>query len=379
MPNWFERKRTIVSIVLLMVLAFLMSRFEGVMDVIGKLLAILSPFIIGTVIALLVNLPMRFLERHLKFFNRNHVLRRIRRPVCLLLSVLFVAAIVFLIMLVIIPEVVAAVENTVRVLPGAIKQAVDWINSLGLTLRSNLNLTVPTETDVQGQIEDIYNFLVGGIMGSTAIIQSAANWVMNTVIGFIFAIYLLASKERLMAQFRSLTTAYLKRPTADRVQKVFHLSVDIFSDFISGQCLQALSSALLTWGFLALCGIPYAVLISLLVFITAFIPIFGPYISGALGIILVYSQDAALIWWFLLIFFIVQQVSGSLIYPRIMASAIDLPSIWVLVSVTVGGGLMGLAGIKFFIPFTAVLCNLLGEDVARRHALKNQTPDMRHA
>lgn len=195
MPNWFERKRTIVSIVLLMVLAFLMSRFEGVMDVIGKLLAILSPFIIGTVIALLVNLPMRFLERHLKFFNRNHVLRRIRRPVCLLLSVLFVAAIVFLIMLVIIPEVVAAVENTVRVLPGAIKQAVDWINSLGLTLRSNLNLTVPTETDVQGQIEDIYNFLVGGIMGSTAIIQSAANWVMNTVIGFIFAIYLLASKE----------------------------------------------------------------------------------------------------------------------------------------------------------------------------------------
>jgi predicted PurR-regulated permease PerM len=121
------------------------------------------------------------------------------------------------------------------------------------------------------------------------------------------------------------------------------------------------------------------VLISLLVFITAFIPIFGPYISGALGIILVYSQDAALIWWFLLIFFIVQQVSGSLIYPRIMASAIDLPSIWVLVSVTVGGGLMGLAGILFFIPFTAVLYNLLGEDVARRHALKNQTPDMRHA
>lgn len=379
MPNWLERKRTIVTIILLMMLAFLMSRFEGVMDVIGKLLAILSPFIIGTVIALLVNLPMRFLEKYFAFFNKTPLLRRLKRPICLLLSVLFVAAVVVLIMLVIIPEVVSAVESTVLVLPGAIKQAVDWINSLGITLRANLDLGVPTETDVQGQIESIYNFLVGGIMGSTAIIQSAANWVMNTLIGFIFAIYLLASKERLMGQFRSLTTAYLKRSTADRVQRVFHLTVDTFSDFISGQCLQALSSALLTWGFLALFGIPYAVLIGLLVFITAFVPIFGPFISGALGIVLVYSQDATLIWWFLLIFFIVQQVSGSLIYPRIMASAIDLPSIWVLVSVTVGGGLMGLAGMLFFIPFTAVLYNLLGEDVALRNQRAVAASETRHA
>ena len=379
MPNWLERKRTIVTIILLMMLAFLMSRFEGVMDVIGKLLAILSPFIIGTVIALLVNLPMRFLEKYFTFFNKTPLLRRLMRPLCLLLSVLFVAAVVVLIMLVIIPEVVSAVESTVRVLPDAIKQAVDWINSLGITLRANLDLSVPTETDVQGQIESIYNFLVGGIMGSTAIIQSAANWVMNTLIGFIFAIYLLASKERLMGQFRSLTTAYLKRSTADRVQRVFHLTVDTFSDFISGQCLQALSSALLTWGFLALFGIPYAVLIGLLVFITAFVPIFGPFISGALGIVLVYSQDATLIWWFLLIFFIVQQVSGSLIYPRIMASAIDLPSIWVLVSVTVGGGLMGLAGMLFFIPFTAVLYNLLGEDVALRNQRAVAASETRHA
>ncbi len=379
MPNWLERKRTIVTIILLMMLAFLMSRFEGVMDVIGKLLAILSPFIIGTVIALLVNLPMRFLEKYFAFFNITPLLRRLKRPICLLLSVLFVAAVVVLIMLVIIPEVVSAVESTVLVLPGAIKQAVDWINSLGITLRANLDLGVPTETDVQGQIESIYNFLVGGIMGSTAIIQSAANWVMNTLIGFIFAIYLLASKERLMGQFRSLTTAYLKRSTADRVQRVFHLTVDTFSDFISGQCLQALSSALLTWGFLALFGIPYAVLIGLLVFITAFVPIFGPFISGALGIVLVYSQDATLIWWFLLIFFIVQQVSGSLIYPRIMASAIDLPSIWVLVSVTVGGGLMGLAGMLFFIPFTAVLYNLLGEDVAFRNQRAVAASETRHA
>ena len=379
MPNWLERKRTIVIIILLMMLAFLMSRFEGVMDVIGKLLAILSPFIIGTVIALLVNLPMRFLEKYFTFFNKTPLLRRLMRPLCLLLSVLFVAAVVVLIMLVIIPEVVSAVESTVRVLPDAIKQAVVWINSLGITLRANLDLGVPTETDVQGQIESIYNFLVGGIMGSTAIIQSAANWVMNTLIGFIFAIYLLASKERLMGQFRSLTTAYLKRSTADRVQRVFHLTVDTFSDFISGQCLQALSSALLTWGFLALFGIPYAVLIGLLVFITAFVPIFGPFISGALGIVLVYSQDATLIWWFLLIFFIVQQVSGSLIYPRIMASAIDLPSIWVLVSVTVGGGLMGLAGMLFFIPFTAVLYNLLGEDVALRNQRAVAASETRHA
>ena len=116
---------------------------------------------------------------------------------------------------------------------------------------------------------------------------------------------------------------------------------------MGGQIIQSIVSALLTWIILAVFQIPYSTLIAMLVFITAFIPLFGPYISGVAGAILIFSIDGGLVPWFLLLFLLILLISGSVIYPRIMRNAINLPSIWVLVSVTVGGGLMGIVGMLF--------------------------------
>lgn len=365
MGRFLQEKRNIMAIVLLMLLAFLLSRFEGVVDVLRRLLVILNPLILGTVIALLVNLPMRFLERVLPF-DRLKALRRFKRPICLTLSMLLALALLFLMLLVIIPEVMAAIENIIVVLPSAIRRIMGWIDNLGLTLRANLNLNTLAQNDVQQQAESVYKYLMGGLSSSTVIISSAATVVVDTVIGFVFAVYLLYAKEKLLCGFRALTTAYLSPEGAARIHHVLRVSVNTFSDFFGGQCIQAFSSAVLTWLFLRLFGIPYPVLIAMLVFLTAFLPVFGPYISGGVGALLVFSQNAALVGWFLFVFFLVQQVSGSVIYPRIMADAIELPSIWVLVSVTLGGGLMGLAGMLFFIPLTAIVYKLVKEDAARR-------------
>ncbi len=368
MAGFFEEKRNIWIIVLLMVFAFLLYRFEGVVDVLKRLLAILNPLIVGTVVALLVNLPMRFLERILPF-EKTRVLRRFKRPICLTVSMLLALALLTVMLLVIIPEVKAAIGNIILVLPSAIRQITGWIDSLGLTLRANLNLSTPVQSDVQQQAESIYKYLMGGLSSSTIIISSAATVVVETVIGFVFAVYLLYAKERLLRGFRALTTAYLKPATSGLIHRVLRVSVNTFSDFFGGQCIQAFSSAVLTWLFLTVFGIPYPVLIALMVFLTAFLPVFGPYISGGVGALLVFSQNAGMVGWFLLVFFLVQQISGSVIYPRIMADAIELPSIWVLVSVTLGGGLMGIAGMLFFIPFAAIVYKLLKEDAARRLSL----------
>ena len=370
MATWFMQKSNRRAVMLLMLFVFVLFRFEGVMDVIHKMMAILSPFFIGSVIALLVNLPMRWMERTFVFFYKTPLLRKLKRPVCLTLSVLLVVALIVVMMVVIIPEVRVAIESMIVVLPDAIRQALDWTNELGVRLRTNLDLAVPEQGDVKEQVESILQYLVGGISNSTGILSSAASIVMDSIIGLVFAIYLLSGKEKLLANFKLFTASYLKPETDRKLHHVLKLSVNTFSDFFGGQCIQAFSSALLTWFFLMIFGIPYAVLIAMLVFITAFIPIFGPYISGAIGMLLVFSQSAGLVGWFLLIFFVVQQISGSVIYPRIMEKAIDMPSIWVLLSVTIGGGLMGLMGMMFFIPFTAIVYNLVKDDVIRRQGGK---------
>lgn len=378
MAGFFEEKRNIIIVVLLMVFAFLLYRFEGVVDVLQRLMVILNPLILGTVIALLVNLPMRAMERVLPF-DRAKAFRRFKRPLCLTLSMVLALALLFVMLLVIIPEVRAAIENIILVLPSAIRQIMGWVGNLGLTLRTNLNLTTPVQSDVQQQAESIYRYLMGGLTSSTVIISSAATVLVETVIGFVFAVYLLFSKEKLLSGFRNLTLAYLKKERALWLHHVLRVSVNTFSDFFGGQCIQAFSSAVLTWLFLMIFGIPYPVLIAMLVFITAFLPVFGPYISGGVGALLVFSQNAGMVGWFLLVFFLVQQISGSVIYPRIMAGAIDLPSIWVLVSVTLGGGLMGLAGMLFFIPFTAIVYKLVKEDAARRLKAKEAAAVSDHA
>lgn len=366
MTTWFTQKRNRFTILLLMGFVFVLFRFEGVMDVIQKLMAVLSPFFVGGVIALLVNMPMRWMERTFFFFRKTPLLRKLKRPVCLLLSVLLVVSLIVVMLVVIIPEVKNAIESIIVVLPDAVRQAIDWVNNLGVRVRANLDLSVPEQGDVREQVEAIYQYLVGGISSSTGILSSAANMMMDAVIGLVFAVYLLSGKEKLLASFRQFTAAYLKPKTDRRLHHVLRLLVSTFSDFFAGQCIQAISSALLTWLFLFIFGIPYAALIAILVFITAFIPIFGPYISGAIGMLLVFSQNAAIAGWFLLIFFVVQQISGSVIYPRIMERVIEMPSILVLVSVTIGGGLMGLMGMMFFIPLTATVYNLVKEDVLHK-------------
>lgn len=372
MQAWYEKRKQVVAIMLLMFFAFILYRFEGVMDVVQKAMAICRPFIFGTILAILVNLPMRFLERNifcaLKPFNTK--LSKLKRPLALTMSILFVTMVLGLIIVIVIPELHKALENIINTLPSAIRALLAWLNKISDGLRANFELSAPVDSDIRKQLEGIYQYLVGGIGSSTVIIRSAAGIVLDIVIAFIFAIYLLYSKEKLLGQFKKITYAYLKEGRSGQVNKVAMLTVKTFSSFIAGQCVQAFVSATLTFFVLLIFNMPYPLLIALMVFVTSFIPLFGPYISGILGTILVFSQRADLVLWFVLIFLFTQQVSGSVIFPRIMSDAISLPSIWVLVSVTLGGGIMGIAGMMFFIPLVSVLYRLLSDDVNRR--IKNR-------
>jgi len=318
------------------------------------------------VLALVINLPMGFIERRLGTFRENALLFKLRRGISLTLSVLLVLAVVAMLMVFIIPEVIVAVERLIEAVPGMLRDLEEWLSQSNMQIRSSLGLAEADESGVRDLFQRAYQLLIGGLSSTSGVVISAAQFVLNLVIGLVFAIYLLFSKERIKGQLSRLLTALLPPGPSAFVQRLVAMLVGSYSNFIGGQLLQSLISSALTIAVLALFGFPYAVLIGLITFVAGFIPVFGPYISGLLGLLLVFTADPSQAGWFLLAFLIVQQLTGSLIYPRIMSGAVAIPSIWVLVAVTLGGGMFGIAGMLLFIPLVAVIYQLTAEFVRRR-------------
>ncbi len=368
-----QMKRRLPVIIGLMLFAFALYRFDKILELAKAFLAILSPFIIGTFMALLINLPMRFFDRVLVFKNRSPALLRVKRAFTLTLSLIIVLAIITLLMVVIIPDIAAAVERLIQVIPDLVKNAGTWLSERNENIRSALGLVQTNEDDVRDLFQRAYGFLIGGLSASSGIVYSAAQALLSLVVSLVFAIYLLSSKERIKGQLSRLLHAVLPKKTDAFVQRVIQLLLTAYSNFLAGQCLQAFISSVLTVLVLLIIGVPYAVLIGLITFVAAFIPVFGPYISGLLGMLLILTADPGQTLIFLLVFFIVQQLAGSVIYPRIMSGAIDIPSIWVLVAVALGGGVMGIAGMILFIPLVSVAYRLTAEHVRSRE--KQTAPD----
>ncbi len=359
-------KRRLPAIIGLMLFAFALYRFDMMMGIIGAFIAILSPFIIGTFMALLINLPMRFFDRVLVFGKGRPAMARAKRAFTLTLSLLIVLTVITLLLVVIIPDIAAALDQLIRFIPDLIRNLGTWLSERNENIRSALGIVQTNENEVRDLFQRAYSFLIGGLSASSGFVFSAAQRLFSLVISLVFAIYLLFNKERIRSQFSRLMHAVLPEKTDAFVQRLVRLLLTAYSNFLAGQCLQAFLSSALTVLVLLLLGVPYAVLIGLITFVTAFIPVLGPYISGLLGVLLILAADPSKALLFLLVYFIVQQISGSVIYPRIMSGAIDIPSIWVLVAVALGGGIMGIAGMILFIPLVSVAYRLIAEHVINR-------------
>ena len=359
-------RRRIRTIVLLMLFAFSLYRIDLIYGLILKLIGILSAFIVGLLMALMINLPMRFLENHLSLLWRVPLLNRLRRGICLSVSVLLVLSLITLFFIVIIPEIAVVAETLIGRVPGAIEQLESWLLEYNTSLSQLAGIGEASESNIRDFAQKAGNFLVGGISQSSAVVFNAAQMVINLSVGLVFAVYLLYSKERIRGQMAALLSAYLPQRHSSRIGVVLNLLIDTYSRFLGGQMIQAFVSAGLVWAAMEIFRFPYSVFVALITFLCAFIPIFGPYIAGALSALMIVTAAPDRTLWFLLMYFVVQQLEASLVYPRILSNAIDMPSIWVLVAVTLGGGIMGVAGMLFLIPLFAVIYRLLAEDTKRR-------------
>lgn len=216
----------------------------------------------------------------------------------------------------------------------------------------------------------ISRFLTSG-MGSVlssayTMASNIIGGVVDSFVAVIFAIYILAQKEKLADQGRRILKAYLSPHACDKVQYVLRLLASNFSHFIVGQCTEALILGCLFLVSMTIFRFPYALVISVLIAMTALIPIVGAFIGCAVGAFLILMTDPFQALWFVVLFLVLQQVEGNLIYPHVVGNSVGLPSIWVLVAVTVGGSLFGVPGMLFFIPLTATIYMLFRDRVNER-------------
>lgn len=345
---------------------FLLQRFDALAGFLKTLWVILSPFVMGAVVAFILNVPMRFLEtRVLVLLDRVPWLRKAKRPIALVLVLVLLVLVVYLLMSLIIPEIIATLETIARAIPPFIQQLDARLAPYQIQIGEFLNrhLKMPTGEELSAQLGKIADLALKGVMFSGSVIGSAYQGILSSFFTLMFVIYFLLGKERLTAQFVRLMRAYLKPERVERILHVASLAQRTFSSFITGQCLEAVILGALFFIAMSIFKMPYVLLISVFIGVTALIPVIGAWIGCIVGAFLILVSSPMQALGFLAMFLVLQQLEGNLIYPRVMGNAIGLPSIWVLFSVVLGEGLMGVLGMLLFIPLTSVCYQLLREAV----------------
>ena len=332
------------------------------------LLGILSPFLLGCAIAFILNVPMRAIERHL--FQGAARGAGARRPLALLLTLVAVLGVLALASSVIGPGITDAVRSIASQVPGAIERLLEWLNGLSAYLPMIQDFIAELDMDWQSLSRKALDFaqsLGSGLLSSGGgLIGGVVSGVSTFVIGLIFSFYILLQKEKLARQGRQVIYALLPTRRADRALEVLRLAGRTFSSFLSGQCLEACILGTLFVAAMTIFRMPYALLVGVLIALTALIPIVGAFIGCGVGALLIAIGDPWKALWFIVLFLILQQVEGNLIYPHVVGSSVGLPSIWVLSAVTLGGSLMGILGMLVFIPLCSVLYALFRDYVKQR-------------
>lgn len=351
-------------IFLAIVLVFAFIYIKEIWQFITFIIKIFMPFIIGLAIAFVINVLMNTIEK--KWLKKWNTKSNIKRVISLLLSIILVISFIIFLLLLIIPNL----QNTIALFANSIP-----IYSQNL---ENILNNWQIDTNIVTEINDILNTLGDNLAeyiknNSNQVLETtlgiASNVVtgfINIAIGFVFAIYFLAQKERIASQFSKLMAAYIPQKRIDKINEIAALANKIFSHFVSGQCLEAIIIGILCFIGMVLLRLPYAPTISVLIGFTALIPVFGSLIGTIFGAFLIFMISPIQAIIFVMFIIILQQLEGNLIYPKVVGKSVGLPGIWVLVAVTVGASINGVLGMLLSVPICSIIYSIVATNVKYR-------------
>ena len=341
---------------------------------VGQILSMLSPFLLGGAMAFILNVPMRTIERGVF----RGAAGKVRRPLSLLLTLIAVIGVLVLASCVIGPGIGEAASSITAQIPYAIQRLQNHLEQLSAylpQLQEYLGTLDFNWATISKRALEIAQAWGSGLVNSGGVlIGGVVSGVSTFVIALIFSFYILLQKEKLSRQGRQVLYALLPERGADRALESLRLSERTFSSFLSGQCLEAVILGTLFVISMTIFRLPYALLVGVLISLTALIPIVGAFIGCAVGALLIAVTDPWKALLFIVLFLVLQQVEGNLIYPHVVGSSVGLPSIWVLAAVTLGGKLMGIVGMLFFIPLCSVFYALF-RGFVKDQLVQKQVPD----
>jgi len=337
----------------------------GAAGVIGSAIGAAGPLIIGCVIAYLINILMSFYERHYFPKTTKSAVIKSRRPVCMIAAMVTLIAVIALIIVLIVPQLTACVQLLAAQIPEALRSLVIWIEKLDILPEDIIGFL--SSIDWQEKLSQLIGVLTSGIsdvVGAVAgVLSSVFSGIVTAFLGIIFAVYLLAGKEKLGRQCKKLMKRYMRHNWYDKIMYALDIMNDCFHRYIVGQCTEAVILGVLCTLGMWLLRLPYAAMIGSLIAFTALIPVAGAYIGGGIGAFMIFTVSPIKAVIFVVFLIILQQLEGNIIYPRVVGTAMGLPGIWVLAAVTVGGGIMGIGGMLIGVPLAATVYRMLRNDV----------------
>ncbi|MDD6223428.1 MAG: AI-2E family transporter [bacterium] len=349
---------------------WLLNNLNDVSIFTGYFINLLFPFILGGILAFILNIPMtkieNFMKRKQKMKNSKFPVRTISIVLALFLFLVLLLLISFLL----IPELVDNIRLLLTNIPKFVEDVQDWILDLANSY-----------PDVQKQIENAFrkemNFNDLTVNVLNYVISSSLNFVASLITSIftlftaiVFAVYMLSQKEYLILGVKKLLYAYLKKEYVEKILEIAQLSNKTFSKFISGQCVEACILGIIFFVAMTLFQFPYALIISVLVTCTALIPLFGAMIAMVIGAILIAVTSPWKALLFIVVFQVIQQIENNFIYPKVVGKSVGLSSIWTLLAVLLGGSLMGVVGMIIGLPMASILYAILRNETNDRIKLK---------
>ena len=372
-----EIKRYAVISLFIIGICLAVKNFGFLANVIGVIYGAIFPLILGAVIAYIFNIILSGLEKRYFPNTQSTGIIKARRPVCIVLSFLIVLAIIALILKIVIPE-----------LFGAFKLIFDEIPPLFDKISNYAFKMLEEYPDIQKEAMALYNefdvksldwasitekagsFLKTGVMGiissAVGIVGTVTGTVTNVVIALIFAIYLLARKDKIHCDLNRFENVIFKETTTQKINKVCKTADDTFKSFFVGQFLEAILLGCFCFIGMKILQLPYAAMSSVLVGVTALIPIVGGFLGAGISAFIICTENPMQALIFVVFLLILQQLEGNIVYPKVVGNSIGLPGIWVLAAVTVGGGLGGIVGMLISVPVTATVYKLLFEYLGKK-------------
>lgn len=361
-----ENKKWILAGIFVIVICLILKYWENIIYCGLIVIDILSPLIIGCVIAYIVNILMNFYERKILARVRYRYIDKHKRIISMIMAFGSIIMFVVIILLIIIPELKSCIEVLIKSLPETVYRIEQFlINKFG-------DVSYLKISDVKWD-NVINEILKWGRTGLSSTVDTVLGYVttvvmmmVNLVLGFIFSMYILVQKEKLKDQICRCLDAYIRKDIIEKIVNVLKVLDTSFHNFIVGQCTDAF-----ILGVMCVCGMlifrfPYAVMIGVLIGCTALIPIAGAYIGAIVGVVMIFTESPLKAVMFVVFIVALQQLEGQFIYPKIVGSSIGLPGIWVFAAVIVCGGLFGIMGMLFGIPIISAVYTILKDNVNRR-------------